>query len=152
MLSSQGEQEMHALGCFISATGAMPTKIFTIDYYILINHTKIQYETVKELPRQSGEATLEIGQKHNIKTFKLGVCMKVLPLVLKYPERYRDHITLLGPFHTCINYIGMITDLKCLGSGFADIILEVKLVTSGYIRNVLSGKTYAKALFYLNFK
>ena len=75
--------------------------------------------------------------------------MKILPLVLKYPERYRDHIILLGPFHTCINYIGMITDLKCLGSGFADIILEVKLVTSGYIRNVLSGKTYAKALFYL---
>ena len=81
MLSSQGEQEVPALGGFIYATGAMPTKISTIDYYTPINHTITQYETVKELLRRSEEATLEIGQKYTINTFDLGVCMKALPLV-----------------------------------------------------------------------
>ena len=149
MLSSQGEQEVPALGGFISATGAMPTKISTIDYYTPINHAITQYETVKELLRRSEEATLEIGQKYTINTFDLGVCMKALPLVWKYPEQYRDHIILPGPFHTYMNYIGMITDHKCRGSGYAEIILEAQLVTSGCLRNVLSGKAYAKALFCL---
>ena len=144
MLSSQSKQEMPAQGGFISATGAMPTKISTIDYYTPINHPITQYETVKELPRQS-EATLEIGQKYTINTFDLGVCIKALPLVWKYPDQYRDHIILPGPFHTCMNYIGMITDHKCRRSGYAEIILEAQLVTSGCLKNVLSGKAYAKA-------
>ena len=75
--------------------------------------------------------------------------MKALPLVWKYPDRYMKHIILPGQFHTAMNYIGMITGHKCRGSGYAEILLEAQLVTSGCLKSVLSGKAYAKALFCL---
>ena len=43
----------------------------------------------------------------------------------------------------------MVTNHKCAGSGYAEILLEADLVTSGCLKAVLSGKAYAKALFCL---
>ena len=149
MVSSKGQQEVPGLGGFISATGVVPAKKSTIEYYPSINQPITQYETVQELLQRSEEATKEVGQKYIINTFDLGVCMKALPLVWKYPAKYQDHLILLGPFHTSMNYIGMITNHKCRGSGYAEILLEAQLVTSGCLKSVLSGKAYAKALFCL---
>ena len=55
----------------------------------------------------------------------------------------------LGPFHTVMNYIGMLTSHKCMGSGYSEILLESGLVTSGCLKSVLKGKAYVKALFCL---
>uniref|UniRef100_UPI00358FCF5F uncharacterized protein n=1 Tax=Myxine glutinosa TaxID=7769 RepID=UPI00358FCF5F len=52
-------------------------------------------------------------------------------------------------FHTSMNDIGMITNHKCRGSGYAENLLEAQLVTSGCLKSVLSDKAYAKALFCL---
>ena len=38
---------------------------------------------------------------------------------------------------------------KITGSGYADILIEINLATSGCFRSVLNGKHYAKALFCL---
>ena len=149
MISSNGKQELPGLGGFISATGVIPAKKSTIDYYMPINQPITQYETVQELLRRSEEATQEVGQQYTINTFDLGVCMKALPLVWKYPGRFKDHVILIGPFHTCMNYIGMITNHKCRGSAYAEFLLEAQLVTSGCLTSVLSGKAYSKALFCL---
>lgn len=149
MISSQGKQEVPGLGGFISATGTMPAKLSTIDYYTPINQPITQYETVKELLQRSEEAILEVGQKYTINTFGLGVCMKALPLVWKHPDMFKDHTILPGPFHIRMNYIRMITDHKCRGSGYAEIILEAQLVTGGCLKSVLSVKAYAMALFCL---
>ena len=48
-----------------------------------------------------------------------------------------------------MNYMGMVTGHKFRGSGYAEILLEADLVTSGCLKSVLSGKAYAKALFCL---
>ena len=48
-----------------------------------------------------------------------------------------------------MNYMRMVTGHKCRGSGYAEILIEVELVTSGCLRSVLMGKAYAKALFCL---
>ncbi len=72
--------------------------------------------------------------------------MKALPLIWKFPSSFENHVVILGPFHTSMNYIGMLTNHKCRGSGYAEILLEAKLVTSGCLKSVLSGKAYAKAL------
>ena len=127
----------------------MPVTKSTIDYYTPINHPITQYETVQELLQRSEEATKEVGQRYTINTFDLGVCMKALPLIWKYPNKYKDHVILIGPFHTSMNYIGMITNHKCRGSGYEEIILEAQLATTGCLKSVLSGKAYAKALFCL---
>lgn len=149
MISSNGKQAVPGFSGFISATGVPPVGKSTIEYYTLINQPITLYETVEELLRRSEEATREVGQKYTINTFDLGVCMKALPLIWKFPNKYKNHIVLPGPFHTCMNYIGMITNHKCRGSGYAEILLEAGLVTSGCLRSVLSGKAYAKALFCL---
>ena len=149
MISSKGKQEVPGLGGFISANGTTPATKSTIDYYTPINRPITKYETVQELLLRSEDATQEVGQKYTINTFDLGVCMKALPLVWKYTEKFKEHVILPGPFHTSMNYIGMITNHKCRGSGYAEVLLEAQLVTSGCLTSVLSGKAYAKALFCL---
>ena len=54
-----------------------------------------------------------------------------------------------GPFHTKMNFIGMLTKKKARGSGYAKILIEAKLVTSGTLVSFLSGKAYSKVLFNL---
>lgn len=75
--------------------------------------------------------------------------MKALPLIWKFPDEYKKHVVLPGPFHTGINYMGMVTGNKCRGSGYSEILIEAELVTTGCLASVLKGKAYAKALFCL---
>ena len=148
-ISSHGQQPVPGLGGFISITGNAPPKKTSISYYCSINEPITEYSAVAELLRLSAEATAEVGQKYVISTFDLGVCMKALPLIWKSPEQYKDHIVLIGQFHTGMNYIGMLCDHKMLGTGYAEILIEAGLVTSGCLKGVLSGKAYAKSLLCL---
>ena len=75
--------------------------------------------------------------------------MKALPIIWQWPNEFAKQVTLAGPFHTSMNYIGMLTNHKMLGSGYKEILFEAQLVTSGSMRGVLTGKAYAKALFCL---
>ena len=43
----------------------------------------------------------------------------------------------------------MLTGHKCKGSGYSEILIESGLATSGCLKNMLSGKSYARALFSL---
>ena len=149
MVGSSGKQPVPALGGFISATGTAPKKKSTIDYFTPINQPITDNAVVQELLRRSEEATATVGQTYVINTFDLGVCMKALPLIWKFPEKYTNHIVIPGQFHTVMNYIGMLTAHKCCGSGYTEILLEAQLVTSGYLKSVLNGKAYNKALFCL---
>ena len=75
--------------------------------------------------------------------------MKALPIIWRWPKEFERHIILIGPFHTAMNYIGMVVGHKMKGSGYEDIIVEAELVSSGSLKGVLSGKGYAKSLFCL---
>ncbi|KAG1715023.1 ABC transporter C family member 8 [Nymphon striatum] len=66
-----------------------------------------------------------------------------------FPEEYKKHVITPGPFHTVMNYIGMLTGHKCMGSGYSEILLEAGLVTSGCLKSVLKRKAHAKDLFSL---
>lgn len=148
MVGSDGRQPVPAFGGFTSATGNAPLQKSTIDYFTPIHQPITDYSTVQKLLRTSEVATAEVrgeegGQQYVVNTFDLGVCMKVLPLLLKYPERYKSHIIIPGPFPTGMNYIDMVTAHKCHGSGYAEILLEAQLVTSGCLNSVHSGKAYA---------
>ena len=149
-IASSGQQIVPARGGFISATGSIPLRKTTIDYYTPIQQPITRYETVQELLERSAEATSSVGQTYTINTFDLGVIMKALPIVWKSPEKFEKHIIMIGPFHAEMNYIGMLTNHKARGSGYAEILLEAQLVTSGCLKHVLSGKAFAKALFCLN--
>ena len=95
------------------------------------------------------EATKAIDQKYTINTSDLGVYMKALPLILTFPDKLKEHVVILGLFHTEMNFIGMLTNHKMRGSGYAEIIEEAWLDTKGCIKNVLNGKAFAKALLSL---
>lgn len=148
MDGSDGKQPVPALGGFISATGRTPVRKSTIDYFTPINQPITEYSTVQELLRQSEVATAEVaggenGQQYVINTIDLGVCMKAIPLVWRFPDTYKKHIIIPDQFHTAMNYMGMITGHKCRGSGYSEILLEAQLVTSGCLKSVLSGKAYS---------
>ena len=121
----------------------------TIDYFSPIDQLFTEYSVLRELLKRSEDATLEVGEKYVLSTFDLGTCMKALPLIWKFPEECKNYVVTLGPFHTMMNYIGMFTSHKCMGSGYSEILLESGLVTSGCLKSVLKGKAYAKALFCL---
>ena len=97
---------------FNSLTGTAPKKLTKIDYYTSIHQPITQYETVQELLHRSEEATQAVGQTYTTNTFDLGVYMKALPLVWRHPDKYQKHISVPGPFHTEMNYIGMLTNHK----------------------------------------
>ena len=73
--------------------------------------------------------------------------MKALHLVWKYPDQYSKQTIFPGPFHTKMNFIGMLTKKKARGSGYAEILIGAKLVTSRTLISALTGKAYSKALF-----
>ena len=73
--------------------------------------------------------------------------MKALPIISKNPEEYKRHVVTPGPFHTAMNYLGMITGHKWHGSGYSELLVESKLAASGCLTGVLSGKAYVKAIF-----
>ncbi len=62
-------------------------------------------------------------------TFDLGVVMKACPIVWKYEEEFSKHVILVGKFHTVMNYMGKLTGRKCLGAGYAEILIEAGLAT-----------------------
>ena len=70
----------------------------------------------------------------------MGGCMTALPYVWRFPGRYQKHVITPGPFHTGINYIGMITAHKCNGSKYSEILFEAQLVSNGCLYSVLKGK------------
>ena len=121
-----------------SATGVTPVQRTPIDYYTPIDQPITEYAVVQELLERSKEATAEVGHKYTLNTFDLGVCMKALPLVWKYPERYKFHVITPGAW--TLAWTGMLTAHKCRGSGYQDILLEAGLVTSGSLNSVLNGK------------
>ncbi|KAG1666825.1 PIN2/TERF1-interacting telomerase inhibitor 1 [Nymphon striatum] len=123
--SSKETQLVPGFGGFISATGKKPSRKSTIDYFNPINQPFTEYSVIRELLKRSEDATLE------------------------FPEEYKKHVITPGPFHTVMNYIGMLTGHKCMGSGYSEILLEAGLVTSGCLKSVLKRKVYAKDLFSL---
>ena len=150
VVGSSGEKQLvPGFGGFISATGVKPNRKSIIDYFTPINEPFTEFSVMKELLRRSEEATNEVGQAYVLNTFDLGGCMKALPLIWKFPEQYKKHVVIPGPFHTGMNYLGMVTGNKCKGSGYSEILLEAELVTTGCLNSVLKGKAYAKALFCL---
>ncbi|KAJ8333550.1 hypothetical protein SKAU_G00415580 [Synaphobranchus kaupii] len=106
-------------------------------------------ETVAEFLDRTEAATDEVGQEHVVSTFDLGVVMKACPIIWKFMKRYKRHIILIGPFHTGFNFAGRITGCKMHGAGYADILIEAKLVTSASLKCVLSGKNWALAIWCL---
>ena len=74
--------------------------------------------------------------------------MKAMPIVWDKPENYRGHVILIGSFNSIMNYLKMIGH-KMAGSGYAEILIEANLVTSGYLTGVLSGISYSKSLWCL---
>ena len=148
-IGSNGKQPVPGLGIFTSATGTPPPRKSTVDYFTPIHQPITDNSVVRELLKGSEEATVEVGQKWVINTFDLGVCLKALPIIWRWPEEFANHVVMIGPFHTSMNYIGMLTGHKMRGSGYAEILLEAQLVTSGSLKGVLSGKAYAKSLFCL---
>ena len=75
--------------------------------------------------------------------------MKACPIVWKYEEEFKMHVIIPGKFHTAMNYIGKLTGHRCQGAGYSNILIEAGLATSGCLKSIVSGKSYAKALFNL---
>ena len=73
--------------------------------------------------------------------------MKALPLIWNFPDKFKEHVVISCPFHTEINFIGMLTNHKMRGSGYAEIMEEARLVIKGRIKNALNEKAFAKTLF-----
>ena len=138
-------QEVPGWSGFISVTGTIAKSLTSIDYYPVINHPITEYRTVQECLRYAEEASKEVGQKYVITTFDLGVCMKAYPLVWNNPQKYKNHIILIGTFHLVCAYLKMVGK-KMAGSGLSDVLLEAGLTGSGSIQGVLKGKHYERAL------
>ena len=70
-------------------------------------------------------------------------------MVWGHPNKYQKLIIVPGLFRTEMDYIGMLTDQKARGFGYAEILLEAGLAEKGCLKHILSGKAFAKAIFCL---
>ena len=57
---------------------------------------------VRELSKRSEAATAEVGQIWVLNTFDLGVCMKALPIIWRWPDEFASHVVMIRPFHASI--------------------------------------------------
>ena len=107
-------------------------------------HPITEFSTVQRCLQNAGKALDEVGQHYVYPTFDLGVCMKAYPLLWNFPEMFPRHIVMIGSFHLTMAYYNMIGK-KMTGSGLSDILMEARLISSGSINGVLSGKNYNRA-------
>ncbi len=71
--------------------------------------------------------------------------MKAYPLVWSNIRRYDDHIIMMGTFHIACGYLKMLGK-KINGTGFAEVLLEAGLISSGSMSGVLSAKNDSRSL------
>ena len=90
-------------------------------------------------------ASREVGQKYAVTTFDLGLCMKAYSIIWKSSDFYDDHIVMIGSFHLICAYLKMIGK-KMNESGLADVLLEVGVISVGFINGAISGKSYSRAI------
>ena len=57
---------------------------------IILHQSITDNSVVRELLKHSEEASIEVGQKWVISTFDLGVCMKALPIIWRWPEEFQS--------------------------------------------------------------
>ncbi|XP_068203606.1 uncharacterized protein [Palaemon carinicauda] len=145
MLSRSAGQCVPGWGGFISETGVKPANLTTIDYNPVINHPITENSTVQECLRMSRQCSDEVGHRYAITSFDLSVCMKAYPILWKNPDTYKDHIVMIGTFHTVCAYLKMVGK-KMDGSGFSEILLEAGLMSSGSLQGVITGKNYSRAM------
>lgn len=127
VVGSSGEKQLvPGFGGFVSATGVKPTLMSTIEYFTPINQPFTEVSFIRELLRQSEDATMEVGQAYMLNTFEPGGCMTALPLIWKLPDEYKKHVVIPGPFHIGMNYMGIVTGNKCLGSGYSEVLIEAR--------------------------
>ncbi|KAL2095547.1 hypothetical protein ACEWY4_007695 [Coilia grayii] len=62
------------------------------------------------------------------------------------PEKYQNHIILIGTFHCCGAYLKGIGRRYCQGSGWVEVALEAKLITTGSVAGVTDGKNWDRAM------
>ena len=140
-IGSSSRQSVAGLGGFTSATGIHPVRKSTVDYFTPIHQPITDNAVVRELLKRSEKATAEVGQYWVLNTFDLGVCMKALPIIWRWPDEFASHAVMIGPFYTSMNYLGMLTGHKMCGSGYTELLLEAQLVTTGSLKGILSGKS-----------
>ena len=125
----------------------MPDNKTTIDLIdlIVLNHPVTELSTVQELLRLSKIATDVIGQRYTICTFDLAIVMKALEILWNEKEKYRDFIIQIGAFHTISAYFNVLGK-KMEGSGFAEVVLESGVCSSGSINGVMKEKLFNRAM------
>ena len=142
----RGDQKVPNWAGFISITGEMPDNKTTIDYMPVVNHPVTELSTVQELLRLSKIATDVIGQRYTTCTFDLAIVMKALEILWNEKEKYRDFIIQIGAFHTICAYFNVLGKKMEGRSGFAEVVLESGICSSGSINGVMKGKHYNRAL------
>ena len=140
------DQNLSGLSGWVSQTGGMPKCLTSIGYYPMINSPITELATIQECLRCSQAASAEAGQEYTICTMDLGVCMKAYPLVWAEPAKYHKHIILIGTFHTCGAYLKGIGKRYCQGSGWLEVALEAKLISTGSVTGVTEGKNWDRAM------
>ena len=71
--------------------------------------------------------------------------MKAFPLVWQDPIKYKNHIILIGTFHLCMAYLKVIGK-KMKGSGWIEILLEARLISTDSSKGVENGKNYERSM------
>jgi len=57
---------------------------------------------VRELSKAIKGSYSRSGSKMGLNTFDLGVCMKALPIIWRWPDEFASHVVMIGPFHASI--------------------------------------------------
>ena len=104
----RADQQVPAWAGFISLLGDRPERKTTIGYYPVINKPITENSTMQECLRLAEQASHEVGQEYVITTLDLGACMKAFPLIWNNSDQYKQHIILIGTFHTICAYLKVI--------------------------------------------
>ena len=138
---------MSGISGFISVIGSLPYKKTMIDYYKPVHFSITQYE-----PWRSYSS----AQRKELKLLDRSMWWTHLTLVwawMPFPWyesiQISNHSIFPGPFHNKMNFISMLTKKRARRSGFVEILIEAKLVTSWVLVSVFSVKADSKAVFSL---
>ena len=85
--------------------------------------------------------TCECGNSYAHITLDVGAAIKASHVIWNDPDLWKNVIIHVGDFHCFIAFFGVVGKF-IVGSGFAEIVHQSGLCTSGSLKMLLSGKHY----------
>lgn len=116
-----------------------------IGYLQMIDASPTELSTVYTLLKRSLKLADQLSQEDETSVVDQAIYAKVTEIIWKNPQEFYQCIPMLGAFQTCCTFLAVIGK-RFAESGLNDLLIELEICAVGFLRGVMEGRHYNRAV------